>query len=187
MIETFYDQSRAGLCTGFARTPIANPPPHQTPSLTRMSEEEAARIVSADVIPRSHAPQEFFDVQVYADNMRQALCDASIWPNLRVALLWCDMSVSATLLSAWGILNEYRDAWPVNGRRINAVRMKNANHFVCPRWDLLRRYVLTLRFQPHWDQPECTMQLLARVLWSETIPETVEVCAYTRDGIRTRL
>ena len=90
------------------------------------------------------------------------------------------MSVSATLLSAWGILEEYRDAWPVNGRRINAVRMKNANHFVRLHYPL-RRCDLILRFQPHWDQPERTMQLLARVLWGETIPEVVEMCAYTGD------
>lgn len=31
------------------------------------------------------------------------------------------------------------------------------------------------------------MQLLARVLWSETIPETVEVGAYTKNDIRPRL
>ena len=131
MLRTLYDISRASLCAGFAREPIANPPHHQTPSLTRMSEQEATRIVNAGVILRSHVPQEFFDDKVYADNMRRALCDCSVWPNLRVALLWCDMSVSATLLSAWSLLEAYRGAWPVNGRHVDAVRMRNANHFVC--------------------------------------------------------
>lgn len=133
MLEAFHTQSREDVCAGCVRTPIAGPPPYQTPSLARMSEQEAARIVSADVILRSHFPQEFFDDKVYENNMRKALCDASVWPNLRIVLLWCDMSVSATLLSVWGILKEYRDVWPTNGRRISAVRMKNANHFVRPR------------------------------------------------------
>lgn len=131
-LGTLCDQSRADVCAGFARSPIANPPLQLTPTLTRMSEGEAARTVNSDVILRSHKPQEFFEDKVYADSMRRALCDTSVWPNLRVVLLWCDMSVSGIVLSTWGIMKEYHETWPNNGRRIDFVRMKGANHFVRP-------------------------------------------------------
>ncbi|KAH9924430.1 Alpha/Beta hydrolase protein [Fomitopsis serialis] len=119
---------------------------------------ELAKVLNADVIARSHIFYEFLDGEVYKDTMRRALHDTSIWPGLRVVLLWCDMSVSAVVMSSWGLLKEYHGDWPAGGRRIDAVRMKGANHF------------------PHWDYPEQTMQLLADIIWSEdSVPSVVQM------------
>ncbi|KZT68307.1 alpha/beta-hydrolase [Daedalea quercina L-15889] len=150
------DQSHGEMYAGFARGSIANPPFHQTPTLLRMSPEERDRVVNKDVLARSHIFWEILDSKVYTTNTRKALYDASVWPKLRVSLLWCDMSLALIVMATWGLLKDYQD-WPANGRSIHTVRMKGANHF------------------PQWDQPERTMQLLANVIWTQASDDTPAV------------
>ncbi|TFY67242.1 hypothetical protein EVJ58_g1755 [Rhodofomes roseus] len=156
-LDGFPSLHRDELLAGFARDPIANPPPHQSATLHRMSSDEFARIINADVVARSHLFYELVDGKVYADNTRVALRSTSIWPNVRVVLVWCDMSVSETVLPAWGLLRQVQEDWPTNGRAIHSVRLKGANHF------------------PHWERPKRTMQLFDDLIRSQRIPEDVEM------------
>ncbi|KAH9924426.1 Alpha/Beta hydrolase protein [Fomitopsis serialis] len=157
ILDALPSRAYAEACAGLSTNRIADPPPHQTPTLLRMSSDELGKVANEDVMAHSHMFYVFMDDKVYKDTMRRALHDTSVWPGLRVALLWCDMSVSATVMSSWGLLKEYQDEWPAGGRRIDAVRMKGANHF------------------PHWDYPERTMQLLADIIWAEDIPSVIRM------------
>ncbi|KAH9830743.1 Alpha/Beta hydrolase protein [Rhodofomes roseus] len=158
VLDDLPSHSYAELCAGLTGEPMAYPS-HQTPTLHRMSPEELARVVNEDVIARSHIFYELLDSTVYTDSMHLALHDASVWPQLRVLLLWCDMSVSGTVVPSWGFLKAYQEDWPANGRRVDAVRIKGANHF------------------PHWDYPDRTMQLLAEIIWSADRDPEVKMMA----------
>jgi len=159
MLDALPSLSRDKLVAGFSQDPIVDDPIQYIPTLLRMSDEKLARVANEDAVTHSHILYEHMDGKAYSDNVRKALCDTSVWPGLRVVLAWCDMSVSETILSSWGLLRQVQENWPASGRRIHTIRLEGANHF------------------PHWDQPERTMQLLADIIRSKELPGNVDMHA----------
>ncbi|KZT68313.1 hypothetical protein DAEQUDRAFT_728131 [Daedalea quercina L-15889] len=156
MLDAFPSIGRDELIAGFSQEPIQKPH-YLMPTLLRMSNDELSRVVNEGAVMRSHFLYEAVDGKVYTDNARNALRDTTVWPDLRVVLVWCDMSVSEALLSTWGLLKQVEGDWPAHGRRVHALRLRGANHF------------------PHWDRPARTMQLLAEMIKSTRVPTNVEV------------
>ncbi|KAH9843701.1 Alpha/Beta hydrolase protein [Rhodofomes roseus] len=134
-----YDELKASL----VQQPIDNPPPEHVATVDRLSSEQYADVVDPTVTARSHLLYIMaVDRSVYRDVMHDALWDSSVWPGLRVPLIWCDMSVSETVFAAWHFSQQVKENWPRGARKIDIVRFEGANHF------------------PHWDEPQRMLELL---------------------------
>ncbi|KAH9945645.1 hypothetical protein B0H21DRAFT_744030 [Amylocystis lapponica] len=129
-----------------SQNPIVDQPPHQLPTLLRMSAEEIASCVDKEGAPRSHMPLlTTINSEVYAANMHDALIVPKAWLQMRTVAVWCDMSVCDTVFAA-AQLTTMLKTWPSTGRKVEVRRMKGANHF------------------PHWDSPESTVEYFASVI-----------------------
>ncbi|KAH9924415.1 uncharacterized protein B0H18DRAFT_1211859 [Fomitopsis serialis] len=88
MLDALPSLSRDALVAGFSQDPVVDSPIQHTPTILRMSDGELARVVNEDAVAHSHILYEHVDGKVYSDNVRKALCHTSIWPGLRVVLVW---------------------------------------------------------------------------------------------------
>ncbi|KAH9835551.1 Alpha/Beta hydrolase protein [Rhodofomes roseus] len=140
-LDSLPTSSREQLTAGLPRDPQTEP----SPTLTRMSAEELAGVTDPAALAHSTLAFTRVDPRVYEENMQAALWDKTIWPRLRIALVWCDASVGPTMLASWYLANMVVTRWPAQGRRVELVRFEGANHF------------------PHWDKPEDMVRLLARI------------------------
>ncbi|KAH9937692.1 uncharacterized protein B0H18DRAFT_1113494 [Fomitopsis serialis] len=146
LLSSFPSVTLDELRKGIAEAPIRDPPPNRVPSVVNMSAEELAEITDPAVITRSHPLYYNVDPALCKENLDAALLDASTCPRLRVSLVWCDMSPPETVMSTWYLARQIQDLWPSNARKIDVVRFEGANHF------------------PHWDEPDRTMNLLAKLI-----------------------
>ncbi|EPT04329.1 hypothetical protein FOMPIDRAFT_44288 [Fomitopsis schrenkii] len=134
------------LRNGLQQRVEENPLPQHVASVARMSAEELADITDPAVLTTSHVAFGNIDPAVYKKHLDAALLDASVWPRVRVSLVWCDMSPPETLLSTWYLANQLATTWPQGARKVDLVRFEGANHF------------------PHWDEPERTTKVLAGLI-----------------------
>lgn len=109
------------------------PSPHVA-SVARMSPENLAEITDPAVLAKSHVAFGNVDAAVYKKNLDAALLDASVWPRVRVSLVWCDMSPPETVFSTWYLANQLTTTWPQGARKVDVVRFEGANHFVSGIW-----------------------------------------------------
>ncbi|KAH9945646.1 hypothetical protein B0H21DRAFT_892076 [Amylocystis lapponica] len=129
-----------------SRNPIVNPPPHQSPTLLRMSAEEMASCADNEGGPRSHVSLLLaINREVYSANMHDTLIVPKAWPRMRIVAVWCDMGVCDAMFAA-AHLTEMLKTWPSTGRKVEVRRMEGANHF------------------PHWDNPESTAKYFASII-----------------------
>lgn len=115
---------------GLQQQPEENPPPQRLASVARMSTEELAEITDPEVLATSHMTFGSIDPAVYKKNLDDALLNSSVWPRVRVSLVWCDMSPGETLLSTWYLASQLANNWPQGARKVDLVRFEGANHFV---------------------------------------------------------
>ena len=110
---------------------VSNPPPEHVATVDRLSTTQRADLVDETVTARSHVAYVAVDRTVHGRILREALWDSTVWPNLRVSSIWCDMSVPDTVLTnAWYVDRQLRENWPQGARKIDIVRFRGANHFV---------------------------------------------------------
>ncbi|EMD32088.1 hypothetical protein CERSUDRAFT_119070 [Gelatoporia subvermispora B] len=132
------------LIPGISGQPISDPPEHQLPVTKTLSPKQFVTNVDLRGALGSHVPYLFMNRAVYEENARRALQGKSIWPNVKMVLVWCDMSVGEVLLGSWRIIQLAQES--KNGRGLVVQRMRGANHF------------------PHWNEAERTVKLLAELL-----------------------
>ena len=93
--------------------------------------DSLAEIIDDFVTTRSHICYLGVDRAVYTQVMHDALWSSSVWPSLRVSILWCDKSVpEITFTNAWYVANQLQENWPEGARKVDIVRFHGANHFV---------------------------------------------------------
>ncbi|KAH9924427.1 uncharacterized protein B0H18DRAFT_1012126 [Fomitopsis serialis] len=136
LLDSFASLTREEVDLGLAMERVENPRPHQIPTLQRLTAEEIAATSANHVWARSQVlyQPDFIDLELFRENTRAALQDRSVWPRLRVCLVWGDMTIGEVIHTSWDIARR---------RRIHVVRLEGGNHF------------------PHVDLPEQTMRVLA--------------------------
>jgi len=143
MLDTFQNLTLDEMLEGCSQHPIPDPPHHQRPTLKTMTPDELAACTDVGGATRSHVAVLNVDRTIYETNARRALTNTDVLPDLRVELVWSDMSPGDVMLGSWNILRIAREA--PKARNINVKRMRGANHF------------------PHWDQPEDSVKFLASI------------------------
>lgn len=115
----------------FSENPISDPPPELVATADRLSADQRFEMVDEFVSTRSHFHFLAVDREVYRGIMHDALWNSSVWPKLRVSVLWCDMSVPETALAnGWYLPRQLQEDWPQGARKVDVVRFRGANHFV---------------------------------------------------------
>jgi len=145
LLDSFASLTREEVDLGLAMDRIEKPLSHQIPTLQRLTAEEIAATSANHLWARSQVlyQPDFIDMELFRENTRTALQDRSVWPRLRVCLVWGDMSVDEIILTSWDIARHAKTAWPEGGRSLHVVRLEGGNHL------------------PHIDLPEQTMRVLA--------------------------
>lgn len=102
------------------------------PTSERMTLEELLSVASPAVLPRV-APILALKQEVYQQNLRRALLDTKgLWPNVKVVMLWADMTC---MYAPWGAryLSDMLATPVVEGeqrRDVQIVKLPGASHFV---------------------------------------------------------
>lgn len=112
-----------------AHNAISDPLPEHVATADRLSAAQRAAVVDESVAARSQMAFVAVDQAVCGQIMQEALWDATVWPNLRVSAIWCDMSIPDTCVAAWHFARQLED-WPQGARKVELVRFHGANHFV---------------------------------------------------------
>ncbi|KAH9937695.1 uncharacterized protein B0H18DRAFT_971837 [Fomitopsis serialis] len=94
-----------------------------------MSAEELTSTTDPAALAHSTLAFTRVDSQVYEENMQAALWDRSVWPEVRVALVWCDASVGPTMLAGWYLANMVATRWPARSRKVELVRFEGGESF----------------------------------------------------------
>lgn len=131
--------------------------PRFTPTTQRMGPETLKEVVDFDVMARSQILIQLLDPTIYQDNFRAALFECYlddgsgeeriIWPDLKVHLIWCDMTTGDGVFAANTIkyiAGQYHKMQ--RGRLVEFHKVEQANHF------------------HHWDEPERFIELLAQTI-----------------------
>ncbi|OCH91803.1 hypothetical protein OBBRIDRAFT_506278 [Obba rivulosa] len=143
-LNSIDDLTITKLITGLSAQSLSDPPPHQLPTAQTMTPEQYNDNIDLLGAMRSHVPFLFIDRTVFESNARRALQERIIWPHLRMALVWFDMSVGDTVMGAWYIKQLVKQA--DNGRDFSARRMDGSNHF------------------PHWSEPRRCLEVVSELL-----------------------
>lgn len=150
----------------FSDNPIRDPQPEHVATAERISADQRAEIVDEFVTTRSHIFYLAVDRAVYGQVMHDALWHSSVWPDLRVSVLWCDMAVPDTIMTnAWYVARQLRENWPEGARKVDIVRFRGANHFVSACHLLFFACLLTILLcQASLDIPERMVEQLANLV-----------------------
>ncbi|EMD37402.1 hypothetical protein CERSUDRAFT_114071, partial [Gelatoporia subvermispora B] len=127
MLDSFMDMPLDGWLARCVRHLIPDALPHQRPTLEAMTPEELSGCTDVGGATRSHLALVNVHRTIYEANCRRALTNTDVLPDLRVELVWSDMSPGDALLGAWNILRIAKEA--EKARKINVRRMRGANHF----------------------------------------------------------
>ncbi|OBZ66589.1 hypothetical protein A0H81_13449 [Grifola frondosa] len=164
VLSSFEKLSKSEFLSGLTQDPISDPAPDRAPTIERMTAAELAAVTDASDTG-SHIPVLHVSTEVYSENLQMALFDsmkASVWPGLRVELVWCEMSHGEPQYSAWYVVQmaaEYQ-----SGRKLAVTKMEGANHFVSASVISNTAECDPTPWQPHWDQPERTVHFLAGIV-----------------------
>lgn len=145
MLSSFNTLTREEILAGISNSPIDDPLKYQ-PTLKSMSPVEIAAVTDWAGAQRSHLAMLDIDSTVYQENAQRALLDKSVWPGLRIVLVWCAMSVGETVYGSWDLARRVRHAWPPGARKVDVRRLDGVNHFA------------------HCDQPSETLRCFASVV-----------------------
>ncbi|KAH9925573.1 alpha/beta-hydrolase [Fomitopsis serialis] len=124
----------------------------RTPTVHRIGPEKIREVCHVEVMARSQKYYQVIDPAVYREIVRRAILQGSadggmIWPNLKVALVWCDMTNSDVVSAAMKLKALVRQSRAKGeGRDVAFHKLERANHFA------------------HWDEPERFTSLLAEVI-----------------------
>lgn len=105
-----------------------------TASVSRMSAAELESITYHDAFTRLMQSLGRVDISLFQDNFSRALVEQSdddsgtIWPDCKVLLSWCDMTIIDCMLSSAYITKTAKKGHV--GRRVEVVQIERANHFV---------------------------------------------------------
>ena len=132
LLASFADLSYEEVEASLSKKRVFNPPPLQVPTLQRMSADEVKAMTAKHVWARSQYiyQPDITDMTLFRENTRAALQDASVWPRMRVRLVWAPMTVGEVALTAWDIASHAKVAQTNGGRPIQVVRSESGNHFV---------------------------------------------------------
>lgn len=145
VLSSFNTLTREEILAGISNSPIDDPLKYQ-PTLKSMSPVEIAAVTDWAGAQRSHLAMLDIDSTVYQENAQRALLDKSVWPGLRIVLVWCAMSVGETVYGSWDLARRVRHAWPPGAREVDVRRLDGVNHFA------------------HCDQPSETLRCFASVV-----------------------
>ncbi|EED78969.1 predicted protein [Postia placenta Mad-698-R] len=129
VLSSFNSLTREEILAGINNSPIDDSPKYQ-PTLKTMSPVEIAAVTDWAGAQRSHVAMLDVDSTVYQENAQRALLDKTVWPGLRVVLVWCTMSVGATVYGSWDLARRVRHAWPPGAREVDVKRLDGVNHFL---------------------------------------------------------
>ncbi|KAH9835552.1 Alpha/Beta hydrolase protein [Rhodofomes roseus] len=147
LLDQFASVALDDLRDGLLHCPIADPSsPDYVPSTARMTTQRFGDVTDPNVTKRAHPLFHAVDPRLYQENVQAALWNSTTWPHLRVTLVWCDMSLPETVLSACYLAKQINEEWPQGARKVDVLRFNGANHF------------------PHWDKPRRTIELLSRIV-----------------------
>ena len=132
VLDAFPTVTLDDLRTGVTNSPVETPSPNDVEARKRML-RSLDEIIDTGVIDRGQLLLQDVDPDIFAENVRAGLLDASTWPHLRVFLVWCDASVPETIYSSWYLLSQVDLEWPNTARKITNVRLRGASHFVSAR------------------------------------------------------
>ncbi|EMD39837.1 hypothetical protein CERSUDRAFT_92325 [Gelatoporia subvermispora B] len=119
-------------------------------SVNQMRPEELSSMIDGDAFRRSQLLVVSVDHDILRQNTRRALFDCRvdagdgkkvIWPELRVASIWCDQTLNDVLIWNWRIAQLWeaeRELGHDGLRPLEILRFDNANHF--PHWDDAERF-----------------------------------------------
>ncbi|KAI0732396.1 hypothetical protein C8Q72DRAFT_818612 [Fomitopsis betulina] len=125
--------------------PSTSSTPESASRVETMFYQEHDEVADIPVVERSQLFYTSIDIAVYEEVMQAAMWDASVWPRLRIKFVWCDRSVAEAVLAACHFAQQV-EGWPAGSRDVEFVRFRGANHM------------------PHWNEPERTMGLLAKLV-----------------------
>jgi len=122
------------------------------PTVHRIGPEKIRQVCHVEVMARSQKYYQVIDPAVYRENVHRAVLqgktnEGMIWPNLKVALVWCDMDNSDVVSAAMKLKALVRQSGEKGeGRDVAFHKLERANHFA------------------HWDEPERLTSLLAEII-----------------------
>ncbi|KAH9841897.1 uncharacterized protein C8Q71DRAFT_794695 [Rhodofomes roseus] len=122
------------------------------PTVHRIGPQKMREVCHVEVMARSQKYYQNIAPAVYRENVRRAVLqgktsEGMVWPDLKVAVVWCDMSNSDVVSAAMKLKALTRsNREQGEGRDVAFHKLEKANHFA------------------HWDDPESFTSFLARVV-----------------------
>ena len=116
--------------------------PKYLPTTARMSEDELRDLTHPAIFERlQHAIWSPALRLIYEANAGRALCDCprlddgtgskkKIWPEVKVHLLWCHMTIGEVAWAAAVLSSRHREVDPDARRPMEVHKLEGANHFV---------------------------------------------------------
>ncbi|TFY51674.1 hypothetical protein EVJ58_g10443 [Rhodofomes roseus] len=122
------------------------------PTVHRIGPQKMREVCHVEVMARSQKYYQNIAPAVYRENVRRAVLqgktsEGMVWPDLKVAVVWCDMSNSDVVSAAMKLKALTRsNREQGEGRDVAFHKLEKANHFA------------------HWDDPKSFTSFLARVV-----------------------
>jgi len=126
------------------------------PTVQTLSAKYTEDVVEIGLMDRSQLAIMGIQRSVYAENLRRALCYVEegekgpevVWPNVKLQVVWCDMSHGDAVATAQMIRDDYEEMKQKGGyvRAMQMFKLEQANHF------------------PHWDDPDRFVQALLKIV-----------------------
>ncbi|KAI0326884.1 alpha/beta-hydrolase [Cubamyces sp. BRFM 1775] len=127
--------------------------PKYTPTTSKMTPEEIRSITYPSILESHQHAVWAVGNDIVHENLLHAFYDCryddgtgamkKVWPQLRVHLLWCDMTIGECAWAATVVYHGLQNAEPANRRVVEFHKVEGANHFI------------------HWEEPERFVRLLA--------------------------
>ncbi|EPQ57249.1 hypothetical protein GLOTRDRAFT_73909 [Gloeophyllum trabeum ATCC 11539] len=135
---------------GLSQRPPEDPPSDKRPTFYRFTPSELEAVTFPDALTRGEGGLRFMSPAVYKENARKIWYDeglASMFPRLKVKLIYCKESMVEMVWAAWKMEDDVRGYVEKGGKgRGLEVQAMDGNHFA------------------HWDRPAETMEFFAMLL-----------------------
>ncbi|OCH91802.1 hypothetical protein OBBRIDRAFT_833925 [Obba rivulosa] len=123
VLDSLEDISLSRLAIGLSSQPLSAP----LPTTQTFTPDEYNAIIDLPKALSSHVPFILMDGSIFQGNARRALSEKAVWPRLKIALVWFDMTLGDVILGAWYVLQLWKET--ENGRDFSSRRVRNVNHF----------------------------------------------------------
>ncbi|CDO70847.1 hypothetical protein BN946_scf184801.g40 [Trametes cinnabarina] len=126
------------------------------PTTVKMKPEVLQSLIHPPIMGEHQRLMWALDIDILKDNLHRALLDCrfnvgpepskKVWPNLRVHLIYCDMTFRTCAWGATVVWLEHQRADQEYRRHLELHKLERANHFV------------------HWEEPERFTSFLAGIV-----------------------